>query len=131
MSAAMTPCARDEINPAIRRYRDFLARTYLPAAREDLGVAANPDGRACYDASVRFFSTLAMPADSVYEIAIAKSDAMAETIGRETGTPVFALDWLLGVIAPFKILPSNQVAAEIGYGLLTMLARRQFFGHTA
>ncbi len=66
--SAYVALVRDEIDPAIRRYRDFLARTYLPAAREALGVAANPDGRACYDASVRFYGTLALPADSVYEI---------------------------------------------------------------
>ena len=34
----------------------------LPAARDALGVSANPNGRACYDAVVRQFSTVAMPA---------------------------------------------------------------------
>jgi uncharacterized protein (DUF885 family) len=58
---------RDEINPAVRRYRDFLEHRYLPAAREALGVSANPDGRACYDAVVRQFSTVSVPADAVYE----------------------------------------------------------------
>jgi uncharacterized protein (DUF885 family) len=67
-ASAYVAVVKDEINPAIRRYRDFLTRTYLPAAREALGVSANPGGRACYDAAVRFYGTLAMPADSVYEI---------------------------------------------------------------
>ena len=66
--AAYQAVVRDEIDPAIRRYRDFLEQTYLPAAREALGVSANPNGRACYDAAVRQFSTVAIPADSVYEI---------------------------------------------------------------
>ena len=39
--------------PAFKRYRDFLEKEYLPAAREDIAVAANPDGLACYAASVR------------------------------------------------------------------------------
>jgi uncharacterized protein (DUF885 family) len=65
--AAYVAVVRDEINPAIRRYRDFLEKTYLPAARDALGVSANPNGRACYDAVVRQFSTVAMPADEVYE----------------------------------------------------------------
>jgi len=30
------------IRPAITRYRDFLVKTYLPAAREAIGVSANP-----------------------------------------------------------------------------------------
>ena len=32
--------------PAFRRYRDFLEQEYLPAARDDIAVAANPDGAA-------------------------------------------------------------------------------------
>jgi uncharacterized protein (DUF885 family) len=81
---------RDEINPAVRRYRDFLATTYLPAAREALGVSANPDGRACYDAVVRQFSTVSMPAESVYatgweQIRIL-DEAMRPVALRLTGT---------------------------------------------
>jgi uncharacterized protein (DUF885 family) len=64
--AAYRAVVRDEIHPAVRRYRDFLNETYLPAAREALGVAANPNGRACYDAVVRQFSTVSMPADQVF-----------------------------------------------------------------
>jgi uncharacterized protein (DUF885 family) len=66
-STAYQAVVRDEINPAVRRYRDFLSKTYLPAARHELGVSANPNGRACYDAVVRQFSTVSMPADQVYE----------------------------------------------------------------
>jgi predicted kinase len=51
--------------------------------------------------------------------------ALAETIGRESGIPVFAYDWLMGVIEPFEIVPSSLMRAEIGYGLLTRLAQRQ------
>ena len=50
---------------------------------------------------------------------------LAEAMGREIGIPVFAFDWLMSVIVPHDILPSNQVSAEIGYGLLTRLAERQ------
>ena len=81
---------RDEINPAVRRYRDFLAATYLPAARDALGVAANPDGRACYDAVVRQFSTVSMSADAVYETGRQQirtlDEAMRPVALRLTGT---------------------------------------------
>ena len=50
---------------------------------------------------------------------------LAERIGQEMSIPVFALDWLMGVIKPYDVLPSTEVAAGIGYGLLTMLARQQ------
>jgi uncharacterized protein (DUF885 family) len=47
-----------ELVPAFRRYREFLEKQYLPAARDDIAVAANRDGLACYAAAVRLFSTL-------------------------------------------------------------------------
>ena len=34
--------------PAFKRYRDFLEKEYLPAARDAIGVSANPNGAACY-----------------------------------------------------------------------------------
>jgi uncharacterized protein (DUF885 family) len=48
----------ETIHPAIKRYRDYLATTYAEKARGALGVSANPDGRACYDASFRSYTTL-------------------------------------------------------------------------
>ncbi len=64
--AELTRIIADEINPAIRRYRDFLQSEYLPKAREALGVSANPEGLACYAATVRSFATVELPADSVF-----------------------------------------------------------------
>lgn len=68
--SALTRIIADEIHPAIRRYRDFLEREYLPAAREALGVSANPQGAQCYAALLRAFSTVAIPADSVYTMGL-------------------------------------------------------------
>jgi uncharacterized protein (DUF885 family) len=74
----------------VRRYRDFLSDTYLPAAREALGVSANPNGRACYDAVVRQFSTVSMPADQVYDTGWQQIRALDERLRpiavRLTGT---------------------------------------------
>ena len=88
--AAYEAVVRDEINPAMRRYRDFLSQTYLPAAREALGVSANPNGRACYDAVVRQFSTVSLPADQVYEMGWQQIQALDQAMRpialRLTGT---------------------------------------------
>src|SRR5580700_6798505 len=56
----------DQINPAFKKYRDFLQHEYLPAARESIAVSAIPNGAACYDASVRFHSSLPIPASQVH-----------------------------------------------------------------
>jgi uncharacterized protein (DUF885 family) len=67
---------REQITPAFRRYHDFLAAEYLPAAREAIGVSANPNGAACYDASVRHHSSIAIPATDVHEIGLQQNDKL-------------------------------------------------------
>ena len=58
LDATWRAMVAETINPAIKRYRDHLATTYAQKARVALGVSANPDGRACYDASFRSYTTL-------------------------------------------------------------------------
>jgi uncharacterized protein (DUF885 family) len=69
---------KDQINPAFKRYRDFLQHEYLPAARESIAVSAIPNGAACYDASVRFHSSLPIPAKEVHETGLRLVDQIAE-----------------------------------------------------
>lgn len=95
--AAFAELVRTTINPAIRRYRDFLAESYLPRARDALGVSSLPNGRACYTASLRSFTTLRVTSDAVYaagERTVARNRADIEEIGyRLFGTndiPVIA-----------------------------------------
>jgi len=57
---------KDQINPAFKKYRDFLQHEYLPAARESIAVSDIPNGAACYEASVRFHSSLPIPAAQVH-----------------------------------------------------------------
>jgi uncharacterized protein (DUF885 family) len=67
----------DQINPAFKRYRDFLRDEYLPAAREAIAVSAIPNGTACYEASVRFHSSLSIPAKEVHETGLRMVDQIA------------------------------------------------------
>ena len=137
--AAYRAVVRDEINPAVRRYRDFLSQTYLPAAREALGVSANPNGRACYDAVVRQFSTVSMPADQVHEIGWQQIHALDQEMRplalRLTGTddlaramhmvktePRFAFKTAADVIAYAQAAQDRASAAmPRAFGLYTSL----------
>lgn len=96
-SPFMSPAARDtdsvfkktfgelyssQVLPALKRYRDFLRDEYLPAARTDIAVAANPDGLACYAASVRAFSTLPASPRAVHDIGLSQIQRVnAEMLG--------------------------------------------------
>src|SRR2546422_1050849 len=55
---AWTALLEDEIQPAIRRYRDFVRKEYLSAARTVLAVIALPRGSECYRASFRLQTTI-------------------------------------------------------------------------
>jgi uncharacterized protein (DUF885 family) len=89
-AAAFTRLTNDAILPAVRRYADFLEREYLPASREATAVASHPDGAACYDASIRAFSTLPKSAPEVHEIGlreVGRLDAEMKAIAeRSFGT---------------------------------------------
>ncbi len=64
---ALLEIVTDEIGPAIRRYRDFLADEYLEASREEPGVDANPDGEACYRNSIRYYTSLPLTPREVHD----------------------------------------------------------------
>src|SRR5688500_15225729 len=87
---SFTAAVNEQILPAVRRYADFLEREYLPAAREATAVSVHPDGAACYDASIRAFSTLPKSAREVHDIGlreVARIDAAMKTIAeRSFGT---------------------------------------------
>ena len=42
---SFTRSSREQLTPAFKRYRDFLEREYLPAARETIAVPRNPERR--------------------------------------------------------------------------------------
>jgi uncharacterized protein (DUF885 family) len=77
---------RDGIYPAAGRYRAYLRDEYLAAAREPLAVSANPDGAACYAASLHFYTTLEDSPRAVFdrgERAIAARENRIKEMGRE------------------------------------------------
>ena len=76
---------RTQIRPAIDKYRDFLKSTYLPAAREAIGVSANPNGLACYTAAVKYHATVDMTPKAIHELGLsqmAKSETEMKEIGK-------------------------------------------------
>ena len=66
--AALDRVVAQEVRPALGRFRDFLEREYLPAARETTGVGALPAGAACYAGSLRAHTTLDLSAREIHEL---------------------------------------------------------------
>jgi len=80
---------RDQIHPALARYRDFLRDEYQARARSEVAVAANPDGAACYRAALRYSTTLPLDPEAVHEEGLrqlaALRDEMQEIARRSFG----------------------------------------------
>ena len=95
---------KNGINPAIRRYRAYLASEYLPHARENISVSANPDGRECYRAVTRYFSTMDVPPDSVFELG-AREMRRVDSEMKEIATKNFTTNDVPALLAKFKTDP--------------------------
>lgn len=69
-----------EIKPALTRYREYLAKDYLPVAREAPGLAALPDGSACYAAQVLRYASIDVDADDMAKAAAIEVDALQKAM---------------------------------------------------
>lgn len=98
-----------QVLPALRRYAAFLADEYR--GRETIGVAANPDGRACYDASVRYWSSVSMEPEAIHRTGLsemARIQAEMLTIAREH----FGIDNLQTLFEELRTNPEYTFASE-------------------
>jgi len=68
LAAPFEKLVRERIVPALGRYRDFLRDGYAPSARDEEGVAHNPDGAACYRARLRANTSLPLDANEVHAL---------------------------------------------------------------
>ncbi len=70
-AAELAQVIAQEITPAMRRYREFLAAEYLGRARTKIGVSANQGGWDCYRAAIRATTGLALAPDSIHNLGLA------------------------------------------------------------
>jgi uncharacterized protein (DUF885 family) len=76
----------EQIDPALKRYRDFLQNEYLPKAREGIAVTDLPNGAACYQAFLRQSTTLPRSPQEVFDLGrktAAATEADILRLGKE------------------------------------------------
>jgi uncharacterized protein (DUF885 family) len=79
---------RDRIQPAQRKFADFLAREYVPAARTALAWCTMPNGETTYRFLVRRETTTQMSPDEIHQLGlseVARIRGLMEGTIRETG----------------------------------------------
>lgn len=109
-AAEFSALVRGEILPAYVRYRDFLESEYLPRAREALSVLSNPDGRRCYEASLRAYTTLERAPEEVFELG---QKSVAENRERVValGQAAYGLDEFTAIIGQIKADPDDKFSS--------------------
>jgi uncharacterized protein (DUF885 family) len=101
------------ILPAVKRYRDFLANVYLEKARSPLAVTANPNGRACYEASLRSYTTLNRSPEEVFELGRTTVAANRKRV-EQLGQAAYGLDDLAQIIDRIKNDPDDKFRSRGG-----------------
>ena len=99
------------INPALRRYREFLAGPYMESARDELSITANPNGRACYDASLRSYTTLERSAEDVYELGKQTVEANKASV-IELGRSAYELTDFTEILNRAKSDPADRFTSK-------------------
>jgi len=94
----------ERINPALRRYRGFLADEYLPAARTRVGVSALPGGEACYRALAASYTTLPLSAREIHVIGTRQMDGIHDEM-REIGERLWGIRHIPDILERFRTEP--------------------------
>lgn len=106
-TAATHAIVSTQIYPALQRYRDFLADTYMESARAELTITANPDGLACYEASLQAYTTLDRSGKEVFELGQATVAANRAMV-IELGQAAYGLDDFKAIIDRTKNDPADR-----------------------
>lgn len=128
---------KDGIVPAVARYRDYLAHTYQDQAREALAVTVNPDGRACYEASLKSYTTLDRSPEAVYDLG-KKTVAANRKRVEELGKVAYGLTDFTAIMDKIKADSNDRFGSRqelLEFSRETVSAARiampEWFGHVA
>lgn len=110
-AAATRDIVANQIYPALKRYRDYLAGPYMEGAREELSVTANPHGLACYEASLQAYTTLPRSGKEVYELGLATVAANKAKV-IELGQAAYGLDDFTAILDKAKSDPADRFASK-------------------
>ena len=107
--AVYTDAYDTALKPALIAYRDFLANEY--DGRDTPGVASNPNGAACYAASVRFWSSLSISAEDIHRAGLSEM-ARIQTEMLQIARDSFGTDDVKGLLEELRTNPEYTFSSE-------------------
>jgi len=78
--AAFGAIVSDDIMPAMPEWLTFLETEYLPGTRTERAITAIPDGRACYEAMYRSYTSLSWSPEKVYSTGAKVVDGQTQDV---------------------------------------------------
>jgi uncharacterized protein (DUF885 family) len=78
----------DSVIPALQAFHDYLASTWVPAARDTLGATQLPNGRDYYAWSLQLYTTTRMTPQEIHDLGlreVARLDGDMRAIMKEVG----------------------------------------------
>lgn len=98
-----------QVIPALIAYRDYLANDYV--GRDIVGVGVNPDGDACYVASVSYWSSLAMSPEDIHRAGLSEM-ARIQSEMLEIARESFGTDDLKALLDQLRTQTQYTFASE-------------------
>ncbi|MDH3266087.1 MAG: DUF885 domain-containing protein [Gammaproteobacteria bacterium] len=95
--------------PALVAYRDYLVSEYQ--GRESIGVGNNPNGDACYAASVRYWSSISISAEDIHRAGLAQM-ARIQSEMLQIAQTSFGSDDVKGLLAELRTNPEYTFGSE-------------------
>jgi len=97
------------LKPALVAYRDFLANDY--EGRDAVGIGNNPNGEACYAASVRYWSSVSMTAEEIHRAGLSQM-ARIQSEMLQIAQDSFGTDDVKGLLAELRTNPEYTFGSE-------------------
>jgi uncharacterized protein (DUF885 family) len=107
--AAYTKILDSEVRDAMTAYRDFLANEYQ--GHNAPGVGANPDGAACYAASVRYYASISMDAEDIHRKGLSEM-ARIQSEMLQIAQKSFATDDVKSLLTELRTNPQYTFKEE-------------------
>ncbi|HHF7348352.1 TPA: DUF885 family protein [Legionella feeleii] len=99
------------INPAIKKYVDYLEKDYLPKARNEIGVMALPAGSACYQAKIKQETTLGLSPNEIHALGLQAIQKLSGEVA-EIGMKKYGTDDMTVIFQRAKEESENYFSTE-------------------
>jgi len=72
----------EKVAPAFRKLHEFLLTTYVPKARQSIGLSTVKDGRAWYEYAARVSTTTSMTPEEIHRLGLSEVQRIREEMGK-------------------------------------------------